>query len=76
MTAKENIEKIVRDSITPYKKCKRKISEISMSSEDTQEIRTKTPSKKVLVLKNLDNKKMIYFIFILYIIIGAVILLR
>ena len=40
MTAKENIEKIVRDSITPYRDNKRKTSELSTDVEVT-EIRPK-----------------------------------
>lgn len=72
MTAKENIEKIVRDSIKPYKENKRKASELSTDVEVTEE----RPAKQKIVIRSFDNKKIVYFIFFVYIILGLVFIVR
>ena len=76
MTAKENIEKIVRDSITPYKTSKRKKSDISVSSDDFEEIAVKKPTKKRLIVEKNEGNRLIYFLLIFYIIIGLIVILR
>ncbi len=72
MTAKENIEKIVRDSITPYRDNKRKTSELSTDVEVT-EIR---PKKQKVIIRSFDNKKIVYFIFFVYVLLGVSFLVR
>jgi len=72
MTAKENIEKIVRDSITPYRDNKRKTSELSTDIEVT-EIR---PKKQKVIIRSFDNKKIVYFIFFVYVLLGVSFLVR
>ena len=72
MTAKENIEKIVRDSITPYRDNKRKTSELSTDVEVT-EIR---PKKQKVIIRSFDNKKIVYFIFFVYVLLGISFLVR
>ncbi len=72
MTAKENIEKIVRDSIKPYKEKKRKVSELSTDIEVSE----KRHSKQKIVIRSFDNKKIVYFIFFVYIILGLIFIVR
>ena len=72
MTAKENIEKIVRDSIKPYKEKKRKVSELSTDIEVSE----KRHSKQKIVIRSFDNKKIVYFIFFVYIILGLMLIVR
>jgi RNA:NAD 2'-phosphotransferase (TPT1/KptA family) len=72
MTAKENIEKIVRDSIKPYKEKKRKVSELSTDIEVSE----KRHSKQKIVIRSFDNKKIVYFIFFVYIILGLMFIVR
>jgi len=72
MTAKENIDKIVRDSITPYRDNKRKTSEMSTDIEVT-EIK---PRKQKIIIRSFDNKKLVYFIFFVYVLLGICFLIR
>ena len=72
MTAKENIEKIVRDSIKPYKENKRKMSELSTDIEVTEE----RPKKQKIVIRSFDNKKIVYFFLFLYIFVALIFLAR
>ena len=72
MTAKENIEKIVRDSIKPYKENKRKVSELSTDVETIEE----RHSKQKIVIRSFDNKKIVYFIFFVYIILAVIFIVR
>ena len=72
MTAKENIEKIVRDSIKPYKEKKRKVSELSTDIEVSE----KRHSKQKIMIRSFDNKKIVYFIFFVYIILGLMFIVR
>ncbi len=72
MTAKENIEKIVQDSIKPYREKKRKVSELSTDIEVSE----KRHSKQKIVIRSFDNKKIVYFIFFVYIILGLVFVVR
>ena len=72
MTAKENIEKIVRDSIKPYKENKRKVSELSTDVETVEE----GHNKQKIVIRSFDNKKIVYFIFFVYIILAVIFIVR
>jgi len=72
MTAKENIERLVKDSISPYKENKRKISEISTDIEIVE----KTHGRRRINLNSIASSRMILAIIIVYIILGIAFLAR
>ncbi len=72
MTAKENIEKIVRDSIKPYKENKRKVSELSTDVEVTEV----HPKKQKIVIRSFDNKKIVYFFLFVYLFVALIFIAR
>ena len=72
MTAKENIDKIVKDSIEPYKENKRKASELSTDIELSE----KRHTKQKIIIRSFDNKKIVYFIFFFYIILAVSLIMR
>ena len=72
MTAKENIDKIVKDSIEPYKENKRKASELSTDIELSE----KRHTKQKIIIRSFDNKKIVYFIFFVYIILAVSLIMR
>ena len=72
MTAKENIERLVKDSISPYKENKRKISEISTDIEIVE----KTHGRRRINLNSFASSRMILAIIIVYIILGIAFLAR
>ena len=72
MTAKENIEEIIRDSIKPYKENKRKLSELSTDIEVTE----KRPKKQKIVIRSFDNKKIVYFFLFAYVFIALILIVR
>jgi len=72
MTAKENIERLVKDSISPYKENKRKISEISTDIEIVE----KTHGRRRINLNSFAGSRMILAIIIVYIILGIAFLAR
>tara|TARA_R110002096_G_scaffold429514_1_gene642468 strand:- start:52 stop:270 length:219 start_codon:yes stop_codon:yes gene_type:complete len=72
MTAKENIDKIVKDSIEPYRESKRKASELSTDAELSE----KGHTKQKIIIRSFDNKKIVYFIFLVYIILAISLIMR
>ena len=72
MTAKENIDKIVKDSIEPYRENKRKVSELSTDIQ----LAEKRHSKQKIIIRSFDNKKIVYFIFFVYIILAVSLIMR
>lgn len=72
MTAKENIDKIVKDSIEPYRESKRKASELSTDAELSE----KRHTKQKIIIRSFDNKKIVYFIFLVYIILAISLIMR
>ena len=72
MSAKESIQDIVNDSIKPYKNSKRKASEMSTDIEVVQ----RPKNKQKIVVRSFDNRKIVYFIFFVYIIMGIALIVR
>lgn len=65
MTAKNNIEKVVLDSISPYR------------GNDTKIVNNKKiKEKQTIHIRSFNNNRVIYFLFFIYILLGIVLLLR
>ena len=65
MTAKNNIEKVVLDSISPYK------------GDGTKIVNNKKiKEKQTIHIRSFNTNKIVYFFFFIYIFVGIVLLLR
>ena len=70
MTAKENIDKVANDSITPYREGK----ENQVKKESNTPTKLSAPVRKTGMTKN--NNAIIYLIFILYLLLGISLIFR